>query len=116
MTRICGLNPGIDYHPVRWALREFRQDTTPRVRETVEAETTVTAYEGLSDDDRAALLILNGRAHYRFIDQTWTIQIDLKGQRISFAFQEGHGYTLKSFIGYLLDHGHCPALDVEIGC
>ena len=38
MTRICGLNPGIDYHPVRWALREFRQDTTPRVRETVEAD------------------------------------------------------------------------------
>lgn len=112
MTRLCGLNPNIDYTPIQWALRTvFRDpDVPPQVLGTVEAETTVTAYEALSDAERAILLLLNAECHYRFPDQVWTIRIDLHGNRFQFAYQADRGYTLKEFIGYILDHGYCPAL------
>jgi len=109
MTRLCGLNPMIDYTPVKWALRQTTpRGDPPRVRATTEAETTVTAYESLSEDDRAILLLLKGEAHYRFTDDSWTFRIDYKGQRYQFAWESGREWTLKAFIGYLFDHGHCP--------
>jgi len=111
MTRLCGLNPMIDYTPVKWALRQtVPGGDPPRARATMEAETTVTAYESLADDERAALLLLNAECRFRFSDGSWTIRIDLKGSRYQFAFQAARGYTMKEFIGYLLDHGHCPSL------
>lgn len=105
MTRLCGLNPMIDYTPVKWAVRENT------VRSTNVAETTVTAYEALMDEDRAILLLLNGNAHYWLGAVAWTIEIDFHGSRYRLVWQDGCGWTLREFIGYLLDHGHPPDLN-----
>lgn len=110
MTRLCGVNPGIDYSPIRWALRDFHQNVTPRVRGTVEAETTATAYEALTEEDRAALLILNAECRFEFSRGLWTITFDYKGDRVQVQYRAGGGYTIHEFFGYYLDHGHSPFL------
>ena len=111
MTRLCGLNPTIDYSPVKWALRY--SEGCPRVINTFEAETSVTAYESLSDDDRAILLLLNGRFETGYLADTRKITIDFRGKRFEFFFRSGYNHTLKSFIGHLLDYGYCPDMDYQ---
>lgn len=101
MTRLCGLNPTIDYTPVKWALSN----------KSVEAETTLTAYEGLAEDERAILVLLNGACVYHFRTGIWSISIDHMGEEICFIYHAGMGYTLKEFIGYFLDHGNFPWLE-----
>ncbi len=108
MTRLCGLNPEISYAPVQWAIRG--EEGYPRVRSTIDAETTVTAYEMLDDAVRAVLILINAEAHFEFINRRWNIEIDLKGKRFQFQWGPGYDFTLREFIGYILDHGHCPYL------
>lgn len=111
--RLCGCNPNIDYTPVAWAMRTWPSDGPPRVRETAEAETTVTAFEGLGSDLQAQLLFLKALCWYRFTAQMWTVQFDWKGTRHQICWEPNPDYTLQQMLAYYLDHGYAPELHME---
>lgn len=106
MTRLCGLNPEMDYGPVSWALRMSMGH--PRVRGDVSAETTVTAWEALPADARAALLLLNAECHYSMASSTWNIDYDLHGERHRVVWSPYADMTIMETLAHILDYGYTP--------
>lgn len=94
-------------------MRTWPSDGPPRVRETAEAETTVTAFEGLGSDLQAQLLFLKALCWYRFTAQMWTVQFDWKGTRHQICWEPNPDYTLQQMLAYYLDHGYAPELHME---
>lgn len=110
MTRLCGCRPDIDYKPVQWAMREWPKNGPPRVRETAEAETTVTAFEGLPENVRGVLTLLNATCWYQFPAQMWTFRIEWKGHLQDLVWEPNQHYGIRDFLAYFMDHDHAPSL------
>ena len=107
--RLCGLNPTMDYTPVWWAMMRDDSGRFIVVPSNL-SETTVTAFEGLSDDDRAVLCILHADVEYSFYKHEWKIVFDHSKGEVRLSFQPDAGMSMKEFLGHFLDSFIAPVL------
>ncbi len=69
----------------------------------------MTAYESLTDEDRAILILLGAACMYSLVRQVWVIQFKWKGQAIYCAYSIRGNTSLKEYLGYFMDWGVFPA-------
>jgi hypothetical protein len=130
MSRLCPLNPDIDYGPVRDAVRRmtsWEQANKDRIVQKisvfeipyepppVDDETTVTFFEMMDPDVRAVLCLLDARLDWHQSLRAWKVQLTVRGQRTFVYFEGGQASAddWNTFLGYTLTHGHAPAQPLD---
>lgn len=117
MARLCKLNPEINYKPVQRAVDEMNNEPKKgssiwwdRVtRSSIEFyETTVTAYEMLTDDVKSLLVLMEITVEWHMMAHCWRLMFKHNGHDYDVFFPGGYPNRWHDFIGYILDYGHPP--------
>lgn len=128
--RLCVLKPGLDYKPVRNAVRRMQEFeeweathkhsprdemyfgySVPRGIQIppIDAEMTVTRYEALSDDVRGLLSLMNVDLEYLLSVRAWQIKMTVRGKPLQVFLDQGaNDEDWKYFLGHVLDEGYAP--------